>query len=333
MSLELPSDKKQNLQDKLILMAERLVYQGQFLKAGQLYQESGLFKEGALVFFNYADSLASAEKISSDNLKLQVPPIIYKQLYVLAGILTERYHEKNKQIKQNQLNSQAHENGSDRGASRRRAKHRGEGGAKNNDSLASVALDKMLQEENDAGKDGVRLLEQGWRPAEAFHYFILLHKLVKDNKLMVAQHTTQYLIEYEDILGYERVYSLLALIALQSRQMALCSSAFIKLASTLSKDNDQYKNLSETIFSLYNPIDVRPHENLIGNDLMEDSVAGNAFSQQQQNKNKPKYPRCIVSGRPLTACQFWMCSVCRHCAFEEEIQRRISCPLCYAKVE
>ena len=331
MKLELPSSKKQMLIDKLTISAEKLVNRGQFLKAGRLYQESGLYKEGALVFFNYADSLAKSEDLVGSNDDIKVPPIVYKQLYVLAGILTEKYHESNK-INENDMSHNKN--------ATIKSKRNSKDSRSNNNLLASVALDNMLQEENDAGKDGLRLLEQGWRPAEAYHYYILLHKQIKENKAMVAQHTAQHLIEYEDILGFERTFSLLALAALNSRQMSLCATAFYKLRQSEDPESSQkYKDLSDTIFSLYNAIDVRPHENLL-QDMVAKSYNENGQMIEEDNHaytnsrhKKPKYPRCIVSGRPLTACQFWMCSVCRHCAFEEEIQRRVSCPLCYARVE
>ena len=197
-----------------------------------------------------------------------------------------------------------------------------------------MALDGMLREEEDAGRDSLRLLEQGWRPAEAYHYFILLHRQLDDNQIILAQHTAQHLVEYEDLLGRERVWCLLALVSLHSRQMNLCSRAFLKLSSIAP---DKYSDIEYSLFSHYKAIDVRPNENLLSHQLTpinseENKAVDDVKSIQHQTKIS-KYPRCIVSGRPLTACQFWMCSCCRHCAFEEEIQMRKSCPLCGAIVE
>lgn len=46
-----------------------------------------------------------------------------------------------------------------------------------------------------------------------------------------------------------------------------------------------------------------------------------------------KFPACIVTGRPLMEYQFWMCSACKHRAFESEISHRQTCPLCHTPVQ
>lgn len=41
---------------------------------------------------------------------------------------------------------------------------------------------------------------------------------------------------------------------------------------------------------------------------------------------------CIVTGLPIQEYQFWMCSVCKHCAVENEIRKYNFCPLCHSAV-
>lgn len=354
--MDLPPEKQQLLQDKLTIEADLKIRQGNYLQAGKLYQESGRYKDGALIFFNYADALseqnniimeANLKKMEIENArknsiqvlmqqrgfemedqesfemvkkevesecpidpviieisnKKEISPLILKQLYVLAGILAEKYQQQNKEKSKQIFNKSYNKN----------------------KLLASMALDTMLEEEVDAGKDCKRLIEQCWRPAEAYHYYILVFNLLRNNQLIVAQHAAQYLIEYEDILGYDRVYSILLRVAVMTKQMALAKLACQKLkkSKTLSiTHRGQVKNMVESIFKIYADVDARPHDNLL---TMEDSGGGKL--------KKTKYPRCIASGRPLTACQFWMCAQCRHSAFEEEITKFSNCPLCYIKVE
>merc|ERR1719461_822336 len=98
-----------------------------------------------------------------------------------------------------------------------------------------------------------------------------------------------------------------------TKQMALAKLACQKLqkSKTLSVNHaNQIKNMVESIFKIYADVDARPHDNLLS---LVDSEEGKL--------KKTKYPRCIASGRPLTACQFWMCAQCRHSAFEEEITK------------
>ncbi|KAH3709647.1 hypothetical protein DPMN_069110 [Dreissena polymorpha] len=45
-----------------------------------------------------------------------------------------------------------------------------------------------------------------------------------------------------------------------------------------------------------------------------------------------KFPTCIVTGRPLMEYQFWMCSACKHRAYENEIAQKQTCPLCHTPV-
>lgn len=45
-----------------------------------------------------------------------------------------------------------------------------------------------------------------------------------------------------------------------------------------------------------------------------------------------KFPTCIVTGRPLMEYQFWMCSACKHRAYESDIAKQQNCPLCHTPV-
>merc|ERR1712157_49351 len=70
LSMDLPPEKQQLLQDKLTIEADLKIRQGNYLQAGKLYQESGRYKDGALIFFNYADALSEQNNIIMEaNLK------------------------------------------------------------------------------------------------------------------------------------------------------------------------------------------------------------------------------------------------------------------------
>lgn len=45
-----------------------------------------------------------------------------------------------------------------------------------------------------------------------------------------------------------------------------------------------------------------------------------------------KLPTCIVTGLPIQEYQSWMCTLCKHCALEQEITRYNCCPLCHTPV-
>lgn len=49
-------------------------------------------------------------------------------------------------------------------------------------------------------------------------------------------------------------------------------------------------------------------------------------------RSEGKLPMCVVSGLPIQEYEFWMCSVCKHCAVENEIRKYNFCPLCHSPV-
>ena len=80
MEMKLTPQKRQFLQDKLSIAAAKLIEKGEIMSAGRLYQESGLYKQGALLFFNYADQLAREQSMESLN-RVTVSPLVLKMLY------------------------------------------------------------------------------------------------------------------------------------------------------------------------------------------------------------------------------------------------------------
>ncbi|KAK6762107.1 hypothetical protein RB195_022993 [Necator americanus] len=49
-----------------------------------------------------------------------------------------------------------------------------------------------------------------------------------------------------------------------------------------------------------------------------------------QNKTYFQFPLCVVTGRPMLAYRFWLCSTCKQNAYEEEISSCTFCPLCHS---
>ncbi|KAI0210976.1 hypothetical protein LSAT2_004250 [Lamellibrachia satsuma] len=45
-----------------------------------------------------------------------------------------------------------------------------------------------------------------------------------------------------------------------------------------------------------------------------------------------KFPTCVVTGQPLFDYQFWMCTVCKHRAYEKDITQKATCPLCHTRI-
>lgn len=231
-------------------------------------------------------------KIADEEAKKKARPLRVKKLYVLAARLVEDYHE---QVKITQ-----------------------QGKAKGKKSEATFALAGLLEE--DASSSDNRLVDSAWRGAEAYHFFLLAQRQLYDGYTENAMRTALHLREYEDIIPSVEIYSLLAICASANRAFGTCSQAFIKLESLESLSPEQrqaYEDLALEIFTKHTPKDNRPL----------DMVDMDAISEGGESK----VPTCIVTGLPIQH-PYWICSVCKHCALEQEMSKCNCCPLCHTLI-
>ncbi|KAK5614379.1 WD repeat-containing protein 35 [Crenichthys baileyi] len=188
--------------------------------------------------------------------------------------------------------------------------------AKGKKSEATFALAGLLEE--DATSSDNRIIDCAWRGAEAYHFFLLAQRQLHAGYTENAMRTALHLREYEDVIPAVEIYSLLALCSAANRAFGTCSKAFIKLESLESLSPEQrqlYEDLALQIFTRHPPKD--------GRVLQADGSLEGA---------EGKLPTCIVTGLPIQEYQFWMCSVCKHCAVEQEISKYNCCPLCHSPV-
>ncbi|WAR17526.1 WDR35-like protein [Mya arenaria] len=227
--------------------AQHLLEKNKIVNAIELYRKAGHHLEAAKLLF----------KIANEQREKKQKPLHVKKLYVLGGLLIEQYHEMMKMTS--------------------RAKAKDKRGA-----MASSALAGFLEEDTAAVSDG-KLIENAWRGAEAFHFYLLAQRQLQEGYVDLAMKTALGLRDYEDVLDPADIYSLLALTSTANRAFRICSNAFIKLETleTLTPDHrQQYEELALEIFT-------------------KASSCPNCDT---------KFPTCIVTGRPLMEYQFWMCS-------------------------
>ncbi|XP_023129975.2 WD repeat-containing protein 35 isoform X1 [Amphiprion ocellaris] len=260
--------------------ASHLLEKNKTLEAVELYRKAHHFLEAAKLMFKIADEEA----------KKRTRPLRVKKLYVLAAHLVENYHE---QVKTSQQSK-----------------------AKGKKSEATFALAGLLEE--DATSSDSRIVDNAWRGAEAYHFFLLAQRQLYGGYMENAMRTALHLREYEDVIPAVEIYSLLAICSAASRAFGTCSQAFIKLESLESLDAEQrqlYEDLALEIFTKHTPKDSR----MLELDRSSEGMEG-------------KLPTCIVTGLQIQEYQFWMCSVCKHCALEQEISKYNCCPLCHTAV-
>ncbi|XP_053141283.1 WD repeat-containing protein 35 isoform X2 [Hemicordylus capensis] len=260
--------------------ASHLLEKNKPLDAVELYRKANYFFDAAKLMFKVADEEA----------KKKTKPLRVKKLYVMSALLVEQYHEQMK-------NSQR-------------------GKVKGKTSEVTSALAGLLEE--DVLSSDSRLIDNAWRGAEAYHYFILAQRQLYEGYVDTAMKTALHLRDYEDIIPAVEIYSLLALCACANRAFGTCSKAFVKLEvlETLSAEQrQQYEDLALQIFTKHYSKDNKKSE-LDG--LLEEGEG--------------KLPTCVATGRPITEYQFWMCSVCKHCVQAQEISNYNFCPLCHSSV-
>ncbi|XP_066495950.1 WD repeat-containing protein 35 [Tiliqua scincoides] len=261
--------------------ASHLLEKNKSLDAVELYRKANYFFDAAKLMFKVADEEA----------KKKTKPLRVKKLYVMSALLVEQYHEQMKNAQR--------------------------GKVKGKTSEATSALAGLLEE--DVLSSDSRLIDNAWRGAEAFHFFILAQRQLYEGYVDTAMKTALHLRDYEDIIPAVEIYSLLALCACANRAFGTCSKAFVKLEvlETLSPEQkQQYEDLALQIFTKHYPKDSKKSE-LDG--LLEEGEG--------------KLPTCVATGRPITEYQFWMCSVCKHCVQAQEISNYNFCPLCHSSVQ
>ncbi|KAL5015359.1 hypothetical protein ScPMuIL_009629 [Solemya velum] len=274
--------------------AQHLLEKNKIINAIELYRKAGHFLEAAKLMF----------KLASDQAKAKGKPLHIKKMYVLGGLLVEQYHEHMKLT------------------SRSRTKEK-------KGAMATSALAGFLEEDATAVSDSY-VLDNAWRGAEAFHFYLMAQRQLLEGYCEAAMRTTLYLREFEDILDPCDIYSLLALSSCTCRAFGTCSKAFIKLETvdTLMPElKQQFEELALEIFTKHSPKDSR--SNKVECTSCGSGIPDWAFVCPSCDT---KFPTCIVTGRPLLEYQFWMCSSCKHRAYESEITSRKTCPLCHTHV-
>ncbi|TRY60156.1 hypothetical protein DNTS_003730 [Danionella cerebrum] len=276
--------------------ASHLLEKKKILEAVELYRKAHHFLDAAKLMF----------KIAEEEAKKRTRPLRVKKLYVLAALLVENFHT---QIKNSQQNK-----------------------SKGKKSEATSALAGLL-EEDETSSDS-RILDDAWRGAEAYHFFLLAQRQLYDGNVDAAMRTALHLRDYEDIIPAVEIYSLLAICSSANCAFGTCSRAFIKLESleTLTSDQRQlYEDLALEIFTKHSPRDTRQSQR---DSLTEGRIPSYGRWRSCEVIVTPdgKLPTCIVTGRVISEYQFWMCTVCKHYALEQEITQHNFCPLCHSAV-
>lgn len=190
-------------------------------------------------------------------------------------------------------------------------------------------LQGLLQEGFSASADAA-LLGSAWRGAEAYHFFLIAQRQLYNGEAESSLKTALLLRDYEDILDPLAIHSLLALCSSACCSYSVCSKAFIKLESLKGLTDEQkqnYEDIAMEIFTRHSP------KNAVVNSLECPSCDSTVKEWTTSCPScDSKFPVCIASGQPLLDYRSWMCSTCKHKAYEKEIKSFRNCPLCHSPV-
>ncbi|KAJ3096803.1 WD repeat-containing protein 35 [Phlyctochytrium planicorne] len=164
--------------------------------------------------------------LAEDMAKTGKSPLKIKKFYILAALEVERYHQLNKVQKV--------------------------GGRQE-----ISPLEGLLAEDR-KNNDDTRFLDNVWRGAEAYHYYLLAQRQFYSGNVSAAMKTVlrirevNHLVTYDDIMDPKVTNSLLALISFHNSHFHTCSAAFIKLESMAAisdTERDTFESLALNIFT------------------------------------------------------------------------------------
>ena len=242
-------------------------------------------------------------KIAGELGKTQANPLTMKKIYVMAALEVDSYK---KRVIEAQITGTGNT-------------------VRTLDSLITSDINTMSD----------KALDNPWRGAEAYHFFLLSQRQLYEGDYQSALKTSLRLAEYENILETKDIYSLIALSALFSGYFKECSKAFVKLENLAGQSEEErtlYEDLAVSIFLKHPPRDPKPSMVKCPGKNCTNSVSDTATNCPDCGSN---FPACIVSGRPIMEKSYVQCMNCKHKAIESELQRlRVkTCPLCHSVIK
>lgn len=109
-------------------------------------------------------------------------------------------------------------------------------------------------------------MDRAWRGAEAYHFWMLIHRQLYEGDTKAALRTALNMRRYDDVLPVSDIYTMLALVAFHGGYFGQCSKAFMKLESLPDDgvhDREALSELATSIFALQPPV-VRSLHLLLG---------------------------------------------------------------------
>ena len=249
------------------------------------------------------------KEIAMDMKKMNLSPILIKKIYVLAALELERYKAQiNEQINEEmQLND-------------------------NNDNVENNNKKKKINYIKEAlQKEIDKIMTNHWRGAEAYHYYLLCQVQLHQKKYKESCKTVMRLRFYEDILGTEDVYRLIAVCSYANK----CYKIFSNALCILSNDKKinrirrlKYKEIAKEIFLKISPENLDEKFYKCPNENCDEPI-----SEYDTYCNICGYVLygCVLTGRSILDNHYFKCKQCRSKTIKSEVKKKPfkHCPLCH----
>ena len=274
-----------------------LMEKGKKMDLVELYRKSHRHTEAAKILI----------KIAEDLKELNASPITLKKIYVVAALEMESFKTRLIDAQITNITQQTVKN--------------------------TTTLDTLIT--SDLSNVSDETLNNPWKGAEAYHFYMLCQSQLYQNKYKEALKTALRLVLYEKELGAKEVYRLISLSAFLNQNYQHCSKALSTLENlpNLTKvQRQKYKDLAVHIFMMnepknHNEFFVKCPNKKCGSEVSEFSIdcksCGSNFSP------------CVYSGQSIMMKGYYKCKRCKHKCLESEIYNKPIkfCPLCHLALD
>ena len=245
-------------------------------------------------------------EIAQDMRRLNVSPLIIKKIYVLAALELERYKA--------QIYQQIDEEKTI------------------NDYNEITFRNKKINYIDEAVKKEIdKITNNYWRGAEAYHFFMLCQVQLHKKKYKESVKTALRLRFYEDILGTEAIYRLIALCSYMNKSYKFFADSLNILGNDEKIDKNlrlKFKNLAIDFFMKNKPENIEENYYKCPNIDCDEPI-----SEYASYCNVCGYVMsgCVLSGRSILDNKYFKCKQCRNKTIRIEVKRHPfkHCPLCH----
>lgn len=256
----------------------------------------------------HTDAARILVKIAEDFKELKASPLTLKKIHVVAALEMESF--KSRLIDAQITNI-----------------------TQNTVNKPTTTLDTLIT--SDLSNVSDKTLNNPWKGAEAYHFYMLCQAQLYQNQNKAALKTALRLVLYEKELGAKEVYRLIALSAYLNGSFKECSKALSKLEhlNTLNKmQREAYRKLSIAIFTKERPVNRNSKTFDCPNKKCDAKISEFDIDCKTCGSN---FSPCVVSGQSVLQREYFKCKRCKHKCLKNEVYNKSVkyCPLCHVVLD